>query len=86
MTAAHAHATANLHALIAQAKQIGEQNQDMAAATIEEPPDNVEPPQDQDGGVVWLQLEENNSWATLTNFEKHDMLLIYELMQPCLSF
>jgi len=53
MTAAHARITANLQLLIAQAKQIAEQNQEMAATTTEELAENIEPPWDKVGGAIW---------------------------------
>jgi len=56
----------------------------MAAITTEELAENIEPPQDKDGGAIWQQLEENNSWVILTNFEKHNILSIYEAIQPSL--
>jgi len=84
MTAACAHIAANLQLLIAQAKRIAEQNQEMAATTTEELAENIEPPQNKDGGAIWQQLEENNSWVILTNFEKHNILPIYEAIQPSL--
>jgi hypothetical protein len=84
MAALCAHTTANLHSLIAQAKQIREQNQEMAAVLVEEPINNAEPAQDRDGGTIWQQIDDNQSWATLTNFKKHDILSIYKELLPSL--
>jgi len=46
--------------------------------------ENIKPPRDKDGGAIWQQLEENNCWVALMNFEKHNILSIYKVIQPSL--
>lgn len=84
MAAQQARQAANILSLISLGEQINQENAEMALREVAERDDDNEVSRDSMGGPLWQQLDENDNWQTLTNFQRHQILSIFEALQSSL--